>query len=355
MKTLSDVKDRAAISYKRGVRSWVFGEQPQVSIALGSPTKAQAYDSPEEIFTWIDQWKKYSGPGEVTWSTKRLGNFGATQIPTHLRLTNADEVATLVGKKKELDHILSVKAILGEVPEPALRSTFGHWRHYNEAEAHLVTTVVRWLSTHDASTYYIRELPIRGVHTKWIENHKAILTAALGELQFHTPEQLCEFRTPEFHGALPLEKVTCPEMCATILIVENRTSFLALPDIDSLMVVNGSGFGARRLGGATWLEDKHILYWGDMDVHGFHILDSFRVHCPHTESILMDMPTARAYVDLGVEDKNATFPYTHLTKTERNAIDFLKENNLRIEQERIMLSDAVTALQASMKRWCERA
>jgi hypothetical protein len=34
-----------------------------------------------------------------------------------------------------------------------------------------------------------------------------------------------------------------------------------------------------------------VLYWGDLDTHGFAILDELRAHCPHAESLLMNRAT----------------------------------------------------------------
>ncbi len=32
---------------------------------------------------------------------------------------------------------------------------------------------------------------------------------------------------------------------------------------------------------ASWLKERDLFYWGDIDTHGFAILDQLRGHFPH--------------------------------------------------------------------------
>jgi hypothetical protein len=48
---------------------------------------------------------------------------------------------------------------------------------------------------------------------------------------------------------------------------------------------------ADALEASRWLNDRAIHYWGDIDTHGFAILDQPRGHFAHVESFLMDRAT----------------------------------------------------------------
>jgi hypothetical protein len=48
---------------------------------------------------------------------------------------------------------------------------------------------------------------------------------------------------------------------------------------------------------AAWLRECEVLYWGDIDTHGFRILDQLRAVHPHVESVLMDEETLLAHRD----------------------------------------------------------
>ena len=89
---------------------------------------------------------------------------------------------------------------------------------------------------------------------------------------------------------------------------------------------------------AQWLLDKQIIYWGDIDVHGFQILSQLRGYFPQTQSCMMDFETFVMLKDLAITgtDTNLT-ALEHLTHEEHQLFEHLislKENN-RLEQEKI--------------------
>lgn len=77
-----------------------------------------------------------------------------------------------------------------------------------------------------------------------------------------------------------------------ILIAENKMNFLTLPLITSTIAIwSGGGFNIGYLKNATWLLNKNIFYWGDIDEHGFQILHQLRNYYPQAKSVMMDRHT----------------------------------------------------------------
>ena len=73
------------------------------------------------------------------------------------------------------------------------------------------------------------------------------------------------------------------------------------------VVIWGKGFEVDRVGRLPWLADVEVVYWGDIDTHGFAILDRLRAWLPQTRSVLMDRETLLAHRDRwGTEDRPAT-------------------------------------------------
>jgi hypothetical protein len=81
--------------------------------------------------------------------------------------------------------------------------------------------------------------------------------------------------------------------------------------------------------------------WGDIDTHGFAILDRVRAGLPRAESILMDLNTLLPHRDLWVEEPR---PYDgpaleRLRESERQVFDGLSQGSwgvrVRLEQERL--------------------
>jgi hypothetical protein len=91
---------------------------------------------------------------------------------------------------------------------------------------------------------------------------------------------------------------------------------------------------------AAWLHRCRLLYWGDIDTHGFAILDQLRGFFPHAASFLMDQETVLAHRShWGVEPVPARQDLSRLTPEEAAVYDDLRfdrhQPRLRLEQERV--------------------
>ncbi|WP_242467204.1 DUF2220 domain-containing protein [Ectothiorhodospira shaposhnikovii] len=142
-----------------------------------------------------------------------------------------------------------------------------------------------------------------------------------------------------YQNAWPLDS---REVVARVFITENEINGLAFPDTPGSLVIFGLGYGLERLADIPWLTEVEIHYWGDIDTHGFAILDRLRARLPHTRSLLMDRATLEAHRDLwGQEHPQQRFTgtLTRLTPPEQSLFEDLRENRLgecvRLEQERI--------------------
>ena len=122
------------------------------------------------------------------------------------------------------------------------------------------------------------------------------------------------------------------------LLLKMRSTFsrLELPEV----VIFGSGYGFEHLVQASCLHDRTIHYWGDIDTHGFAILDQLRAYFPQAYSLLMDRETLLAHRALwGEEDRPVKRDLTRLLPMEATLYDALRTDQyaraLRMEQERV--------------------
>ena len=125
-----------------------------------------------------------------------------------------------------------------------------------------------------------------------------------------------------------------------IFITENEINYLAFPPVEGGLLIFGAGYGFDLLARAAWLRRCTVYYWGDIDTHGFAILDQLRACIPDVRSLLMDRATLlRFETHWGVETKPTQRDLTRLDPVERALYDELRDNrirpNLRLEQERI--------------------
>lgn len=125
-----------------------------------------------------------------------------------------------------------------------------------------------------------------------------------------------------------------------VFITENEINFLAFPPMADSLVIFGAGYGFDMLTEAAWLRERTIFYWGDIDTHGFAILNQFRALFRHAHSFLMDRETLLAHQPQWIEEPQPTLrDLSWLSDDERALFDDLRDNRLgrqiRLEQEKI--------------------
>jgi hypothetical protein len=199
--------------------------------------------------------------------------------------------------------------------------------------------------TPGAEPCYVRELPLP-VHTKFVEEHEAVLTALLRQLiptylneasrtfaarlRLREPEPLVYVRVldPQLSAGLsfglsefmvPLSKFQDLQPPGhTVLITENKITFLTLPALAGAVAVWGQGFAVGLVEHAAWLQARQVFYWGDLDAAGLQILNRLRRYCPAARPLLMDAATLAQYQQFQVRATPvAAAVLQHLTPAEQ--------------------------------------
>nr|WP_275587574.1 DUF2220 domain-containing protein [Arthrobacter roseus] len=138
-----------------------------------------------------------------------------------------------------------------------------------------------------------------------------------------------------------------------VVVTENLVNFLALPECPRTLALFGGGYGFSALRDAGWLRKCAVHYWGDLDTHGFQILDQLRAVHPHVSSLLMDEATLLAHREIwGAEPSPSRATLTRLTDAEAAVYRGLREDAygpaLRLEQELIRWDWALERLNLSL-------
>ena len=157
-----------------------------------------------------------------------------------------------------------------------------------------------------------------------------------------------------------------------VIICENEVSCLALPRISNTIALFGSGYAALILAFVPFMHTRDIIYWGDIDTHGFDILNRLRqsmfevrreltlqrygsyhpdFSCKNlnVRSMFMDQLTLLSYQDNWVtEEKTVVQPMPALRRAELECYEDLISNkhgrNLRLEQEYIPFAQVLAKL-----------
>jgi hypothetical protein len=232
--------------------------------------------------------------------------------------------------------------------------------------------VCRFFQANPKPGLYARELPI-AVGTKFIEENEAVLDLLLQHLL--SPESQTDWRSfEERYGlrfdepllrfrlldsalrerlrfvandiSIPLSEARQLDWSGLwIIITENKMNFLALPALPNALAIWGGGNAAQLLTTVSWLNNCRVLYWGDVDVHGFHIVSRLRAAFCHVTTAMMDLPTLNDCSKLIRTSKTASYEETKsLTPEERQAYDWVKANQKLLEQEKIPHAYAVERL-----------
>ena len=353
-------------------------------LVLKGPTSGEMADRFEEVRTWISELRAMPHCRFVVREFKHRV-FGANVVPHEAWIDTIEDALAVIGKQRDVVRFTALADVTRRRQPQLLR-----WLAKRPIRAlelsnewSMLLEIVAWLQTHPRPGVYLRQVDIPDVHSKFIETHRGILTELLdvvlppavidptasGTSQFAKRYGFCDkpvrirFRVLDpkhslLSGALVQDVTLDAESfarldpnIARVFITENEINFLAFPQVKDSLVIFGAGYGFEMLSKVEWLSRCHIYYWGDIDTHGFAILDQLRSQFGNVESFLMDRNTLLAFETLwGEEEKQTQRDLPRLHPEERALYDDLRDNrirkNLRLEQERISFGWLESALSA---------
>jgi hypothetical protein len=225
---------------------------------------------------------------------------------------------------------------------------------------------VRWLADNADRDLYLRQIDVPGVDTKFIERHRAILSE-LVDLAIKPVDAEARdfavrqgFRDKPARVRIRVLDADCSRLPAgvtdvqlrtdelashlfdveRVFLVENEVTCLAFPLVPRSLLIFGGGYAVSGVAGLHWLRDVPLYYWGDIDTHGFRILDLLRSHLPDVRSMLMDRATLLAHdAHWDREPSPVNVHLEHLTPDEaalyRDLVEDAYGPAVRLEQERV--------------------
>ncbi len=366
MITPTEIKKKAENKYTYYLRSIIEDETffPIVIVGNKKPSD-DTVQFEKELTDLIGASKEKKGYGySVEYQKVKTKKHGEQDIPMSISFSTETDYLKFIGKetttinfrddaKKILSQFSILKEWVCQYPQKVLE--------YHEEWSDLLR-VCDYFERNPMPGLYIRELPIN-VHTKFIEIHKSIIKELLeiiigkyvntAETRFEArfnlkyDEPIIRFRILDkdickkcFWNiediSIPITQFKTIEIPVdTVYVVENKINMLTFPKINNSMVLWGHGFGVDILKEVEWMNAKKIYYWGDLDAHGFQILSEFRTHFSEVESFLMDRGTFDRYFEGNMGSETKVEKDLHLTQEEKSMFIFLKENNYRLEQEKI--------------------
>jgi hypothetical protein len=374
--TASDLKAQLRRLWERGelLRPLVTGEIGfPLRLRLKGPGSSELAERFETVRAWIAELVRVPSI-RIAWREVNHRVLGPQRLPETVWVDRLDDALALIGKRGDAARFAR-SVTLARSRQPALLD----WLAKRPLQAvaladdwERLLAVVDWLRRHPRPGIYIRQVDIPGIHSKFIEAHRGVLSELLDlalPAEAVDAEQVGVGRFAARYGFLDkpnrirfrlldegislLPGPARPDIALDaesfarldipvrrVFITENETNFLAFPHAAGSLVVFGAGYGWDTLARAGWLERCTLHYWGDIDTHGFAILDQLRHRFGRVGSFLMDRATLlehRAF--WGEEQDQVVHDLPRLTEEERNLFDDLRDNRirkgLRLEQERV--------------------
>jgi len=372
-----DLKKQVMRLWERGVvlRSLIAEESIfPMRLVLKRPTSKDLTHAFPEVRAWCESLSRIP---QVRFVSRKVSHrvTGSNAYPVEAWLDKADHAVALLGKQHEWEAFHGIvettrERMPGLVPWLA-RKPLMALEKADEWERLL--DLIDWLLAHPRPSCYIRQVDIPGIHTKFIEAHRGLLSELLDSV---LPEQAIDPSTTS--GAqgfsrrygfrdkpdrirfrvldptvdplgmsgkpdLTLDVETLAKLHGrphSLFITENEINFLAFPDRANSWILFGAGYGFRAWKGVEWFRQCRIFYWGDIDTHGFAALDELRGCFPSARSMLMDRDTLLAHRAFwGREPTPCTRSLNRLSASESSLYEDLQNHRfasqLRLEQERI--------------------
>ncbi|MBE6255835.1 MAG: hypothetical protein E7105_10080 [Prevotella sp.] len=364
MITPVEIKKKAENKYKAYLQSILEGESfiPIIIVGDKKPNE-DTVKFEEELTDLISCSKEKKGYGyTIEYQTVKTKRHGIQDIPTSISFKTEYDYLKYVNKENDTAKFKKdITSILSSFPE--LKDwIYKYPIKVIENDWESLLKVCNYFKAVPQPHLYIRELPIQ-VHTKFIENNKGIIRELLeiiiaehiniDEKQFESrfnlkyDETLVRFRildkaiSQQLFGGIDDISIPISEFqhlslpIQTVYVVENKINMLTFPVKRNSIVIWGHGFGVDIMKNIDWLKTKRIYYWGDLDAHGFQILSEIRTHFGQVESFLMDRHTFDLFYEGDKGTKTNVAKDLCLTSEESEMFKYLKENNLRLEQEKI--------------------
>jgi hypothetical protein len=329
---------------------------------------------------WLRQRRAACIEVDLDTASRRIAGTSQT-IPTHVTVHSIDAAAQITADGWPAQIIL--QQARSEVlacrfaqlsPEERAR-TLREVSALSAADFELLCDAANWFQTHSATGLTPRQVPIPGLHAKWLNSSQHLIKRlagieTLGLLAAHPARVHITYLDPghraaggRLHDVAAVGDAMLPAYNPSLIIIsENKDTAVGFPPIAGAIAIEGDGYaGPSAISQLAWVRNcSELRYWGDIDAEGFEIVNSYRAAGLPIQTLLMDCGTYEKYKTFGSHFDHRGSPIAirdrrdlaFLTEAEERTYESITNPDStdppRLEQERIPLIDAVAALQSSM-------
>lgn len=376
--TPRDLRDQVLSVWNRGkiLAAGVTGEPLfPLKLTMRRPDATALGQSFEAVRGWIRELEENSRSGrgfgyDIEWADINHRQLGRNRMPGRISVPTESDALRLIGKERDGRRFRKLADItISRFPELAPWVSRKPLVPLEQAQDWpRILDVLAWFREHPRSNLYLRQVDIPGVDTKFVEARRQLFSELLDivlERAENPPSSVAQTfeqkyglrakpQTVRFRvldSRLAIAGLTDLTISASdfarlniaaprVFITENEVNGLAFPDFAQAIVIFGLGYSVDLLQAASWLAGTQIHYWGDIDTHGFAMLDRLRSAFPKARSLLMNRETLMAHQPLWVHEETPSLATLSRLDPDEQALfdDIVNDRlgkNVRLEQERV--------------------
>ncbi len=387
MKTRNQIRTETNQYYSSHITKWLREHvqqgsgEPQgfpLNLYLGAPTRDEDVAADKEAFKkFCEDWQQPVSAGHVEFLAKAYPELGTLQVPIHLVFDTLADLASWAGHLVEYHSAISkLDTVKKECPEliDSAIEIIAALSNLAEDDFGRFLAVSKWLIAHPDSHAFIRQIPVRGVDTRWFEIHRHLLLDFLRtplkldprrfdllQLGLQPPPQLVTMRILDHvlrgrTGGLSflasdvndLEKLNLKPH--RVIFIDDIQTALSLPDIPGAVAIITPTSHVGAVAGISWVANARCQYVGSIDKRSFALLHNLRLYLPTLENMILKEDIFFAARDLWTDDDNTSFSGNLSALTEEEAFFYrsLAEGAYgacrRLDLERIPLPVILQAL-----------
>lgn len=398
MKNRSIIRSEINNYYRAKVISWLAShikdkrdvpEDFPTHLYLGAPTKdEEVLENKDAFLSFCAEWNTPLPAGHIEFIDKTYDELGTVKVPIHLVFDTPDELATWAGHLVEYHSaVRCLDLIAQEVPEliDSALNVISSLANLSWIDFERMVAVSKWFCEHRDSECLIRQIPIRGVDTRWFEIHSHLLLDFLRDylelnpyrkdllqLGLIPPPSLVRMVVFDYEqrakiGGMRLVATSIQEMEQLkfrpdrVVFIDNLPTAVALPDLKGTIGIITPLNHIREACAIGWVGNAHCQYLGSIDLKSFAILHNLRLYLPNIESVLMDEQTLLSNQDLWTNDDLSAFDSAPValnqseTHLYRCLIEGVYGERVRLDLERLPLALIATALGCSDEQYLNDA
>ena len=387
MKTRNIIRTETNQYYTQHIAQWLKEHvkdgslEPQgfpLNLYLGAPTRDdEVMARREEFIRFCKDWQQPVAAGHVEFLEKNYPDIGTQKVPIHLVFDTLADLASWAGHLVEYHSAISkLDVVKRECPEliDSAIDIISSLSNLAEDDFIRFIAVAKWLLAHPESGAFIRQIPVRGIDTRWFEIHRHLLLDFLRaplkldprrldllQLGLQPPPHLVTLRVLDHvlrgrvgglsffaSSSTDLEKLNLKPQ--RVIFIDDVQTALSLPDIPGAVAIITPTAHAAAAAGISWVANARCQYVGSIDRRSFALLHNLRLYLPSLENVLLNEEIFFQNRDLWTDDDHASFSgsLSALNQTEaffyRSLVEGAYGQYCRLDLERIPLDVIAQAL-----------